>query len=412
MERQDVIIAGGGIIGTLLGLALARSGLTATVCDALPEEARRADDFDGRAYAVAAAGRRMLDALGLWPALAADAQPMSRIEIADPGSGDRMAGAAALPTLLQFDHRQTDGGPFAHMIEDRHLRRAVQDAAATTPGLSLRAPISVAGHQAGPGGVTVHLDDGTALAGGVLAACDGRASATARHAGLTSLGWDYGQNGLVCALETAHPHHGVAREIFLPAGPFAVLPLTGNRVSLVWTESRARARAIDALDDDAYLAELSRRMGTALGPARLIGKRYTYPLALALAQRWVAPRIALVGDSAHAIHPLAGQGLNLGLADVAALTEVLVTARRRGEDPGALDVLSRYQVWRRFDAAAMALTCDAFNRLFSNDAPVLRGLRGLGLSLVNRLPAARRAFMAAASGEAGSAPRLMQGQPL
>ncbi|MEM9049065.1 MAG: FAD-dependent monooxygenase [Pseudomonadota bacterium] len=404
---MDVIVAGGGIVGTLLGVALAQSGLRVTVCDALPEATRRAADFDGRAYAVAAAGQRMLATLGLWNSLAPHAQAMTDIRVSDGRPGEDPA-----PPLLHFDHRETDGGPFAFMLEDRHLRAVLQDAAMATPGLTLRAPVRITHHRAENGAVLVTLADGGRLGARLLAACDGRRSAVAARAGLHRTGWDYRQNGLVCALETEAPHEGVAQEIFLPAGPFALLPLIGKRVSLVWTESRAEAEAINGLSDGAYLAELRRRMGERLGAVRLVGRRYTYPLALSLAPSWIASRLALVGDSAHAIHPLAGQGLNLGFKDVAALAEVVATARRRGEDIGRADVLRRYQQWRRFDTAAMALACDGFNRLFSNDRRALRGLRRMGLALVDRLPAAKRGFIALAAGQTGVQPRLLRGLPI
>lgn len=405
--RTDVVIAGGGIVGTLLGIALARAGLGAAIVDPVPAGARQAGDFDGRAYAIAASGRRMLEALGIWAAIAAEAQPMTDILVSDGRPGE-----APSPRMLHFDHREGDGGPFAWMIEDRVLRAALIEAAAATPGLVHLAPAAVVAETPGPGGIVVALADGRTVGAAMLAACDGRASAVARRAGLTRLGWDYPQSGLVCALEVSRPHEGVAHELFLPGGPFAILPLTGQRVSLVWTERRGLAEAIDALPDAAYLAEIRHRMGDFLGPVRLTGRRWTYPLSLSLAQSWVAPRTALLGDAAHVIHPLAGQGLNLGMRDVAAMAEVLAEARRRGEDPGAPDVLRRYQSWRRFDATAMALACEGMNRLFSTDAPGLRGIRDAGLGMVARLPWARRAFMRMAAGEAGEMPRLMRGEPV
>ncbi|HEU0220739.1 MAG TPA: FAD-dependent monooxygenase [Paracoccaceae bacterium] len=403
----DILIAGGGIAGLTLALALASGGFHCILCDPLPVETRAAPDFDGRAYAIAASCQRMLAALGIWEAIAARSQPMLDIVVTDGRPGE-----APAPWFLHFDSREGEEGPFAHMVEDRYLRFALLAHLARTPAVTHLAPASLADHRVEPGGVRAVLADGREITARSLVACDGRRSAIAARAGIDYVSWDYHQMGLVSAVEHERPHEGVAHEYFLPAGPFAILPLPGNRVSLVWTERPAEAAAIHALPDAGYHSEIRRRFGSFLGETRLAGRRWIYPLGLALAQSWVRPRLALLGDAAHGIHPLAGQGLNLGLKDVAALAEVLVEANRRGEDIGALDVLERYQAWRRFDSVAVALACDGLNRLFSNDDPVLRRVRDRGLDLVGRIGPARRFFMRVAAGVAGDVPRLLRGLPL
>ncbi|QDL91236.1 2-octaprenyl-6-methoxyphenyl hydroxylase [Paroceanicella profunda] len=403
----DVLIAGGGLAGCLMALALARGGLSSVLCDSLPAETRGARSFDGRAYAIAASCTRLLDGLGLWERLQTFAEPMRDIVVSDG-----RIGAAPSPFFLHFDHREGDSGPFAWMVEDRHLRRALLDAVADAPLIDHRAPVRVTDHETTAAGASLTLSDGTRLTGRMIIACDGRRSAIAARAGIRHMRRDYGQTGLVCAVAHDRPHEGVAHEYFLPAGPFAILPLPHNRVSLVWTETPANARRIIGLGDADFHDELRTRFGDFLGETRLEGQRYSYPLTLSLAEDYVRPRLALLGDAAHGIHPLAGQGLNLALKDVAALAEVLVDGARLGEDIGSLLTLERYQSWRRFDATAVALACDGLNRLFSNDNPLLRPLRDIGLGLVGRLPAARRFFMREAAGSMGELPRLMRGRPL
>ncbi|MGY6634096.1 MAG: FAD-dependent monooxygenase [Alkalilacustris sp.] len=408
MEHDaDVLIVGGGLNGPLLALSLARAGLRVTVIDALPVDSRSDPGFDGRAYAMALASVRMLRSLGLWDGLEAQAEPILKVRAADGRPGE------APSTLhLALDHAEIEEGPLGAMVEDRHLRRALLDAMAATPGITHRAGVRVTAQTTGPAGVTLTLADGTSLTGRIVAGCDGRDSGTARRAGIRRVQWRYGQTALVCAVDHSRPHQGVAQQIFLPGGPLAMLPLTGQRSSIVWSEAEAVAAGIAGLDDAGYRAALGLRLGDALGEIGLVGRRWAYPLGLSLAQQLVAPRLALVGDAAHGIHPIAGQGLNLGLRDVAALAEVLVAAARRGEDIGAADVLERYQIWRRFDATAMALATDGFNRVFSNDNALLRGVRDLGLGLAGAVPMLRRAFMRQAAGLSGTVPRLMQGRAL
>ncbi len=403
--RVDVVIAGGGLNGSILALACASGGLDVAVVDPRADAAETSG-FDGRSYALSRASCAMLQALGLWDAVAAQAQPILRIV-----ASDGRAGEGPSPLWLAFDHSEIEEGPMGHMVEDRHLRPAL--AAAIAAGDRVR-PVagSIVAQEAAPGGATVRLADGTLLEAAVLTGCDGHASGTAERAGIGAVGWAYGQTAMVTAVAHARPHGGTAHQFFMPEGPLAILPLTGDRSSIVWTERSANAQAVNALDDDAYLEVLRPRFGDFLGDIALTGRRYTYPLGLMVRHAFVAPRVALSGDAAHRVHPIAGQGLNAGIKDAATLAEVLVDARRRGEDIGAPDVLERYQRWRRFDVAGLALATDGFNRLFSNDNPLLRLARDAGMAAVGRLPVLRRGFIREAAGLTGQRPRLLSGEPL
>ncbi len=402
----DILIVGGGLNGPALALALAQGGLRVTLIDAAPEAAGL-PDFDGRAYSLAVASRRLLGAIGVWPALAGAAQPIEQIK-----ASDGRAGEGAAPWFLHFDHDEIEEGPMGHMVEDRHLRAAFRDAIAATEAITHLPGTRVVAQEITDEAARVTLQTGAQLSARLVVGCDGRDSATAARAGIARVGWPYAQTGLVCAVEHAKPHDAIAHQFFMPAGPLAILPLTGRRSSIVWTETHANAAAIHALDNDAYLAALRPRFGDFLGPLRLIGARGIFPLGLSLAQRYVAPRLALVGDAAHGVHPVAGQGLNLGLRDVGALAEVLIEAARRGEDLADLAVLERYQRWRRFDTTTLALGMDAVNRLFSNDNPLLRLGRDLGMGVVSATPALRRRFIREAAGLTGTLPKLLQGRPL
>ncbi len=404
---SDVLIAGGGLNGPALALALAQAGLRVSVVDAQLARARANEGFDGRAYALAIASQRLLSAVGVWPAVAGEAQPILQVRAADGRAGERPA-----PLALNFDSAELDGGPVGYMLEDRFLARALADAMAASPHITLIPATSVVAQEPGPAGISATLSDGRTLSARVLVGADGRRSTVAERAGITRTGWGYGQTALVCALEHEQPHHGVAQQVFLPTGPLALLPLPGNRTSIVWSETDANARTLAALPDADFLALLRERLPSGLGEVRLVGPRFSYPLNLTLANAYIAPRVALAGDAAHGVHPVAGQGLNLGLRDVAVLAEVLVEAHRRGEDIGAGDVLARYQGWRRFDATTLALGMDAVNRLFSNDNPFLRAGRDIGMGVVQSIPSLRRAFMRQAAGLLPNPPRLLAGQKL
>lgn len=298
------------------------------------------------------------------------------------------------------------------MAEDRHLYAAFRSAMAEVPGITLLSGETVVAQVCDAAGARVTLASGRVLRARLLVGCDGRGSGTAQRAGIARTGWGYGQTSLVTAVEHSLPHNGIAHQFFMPEGPLAILPLPGNRSSIVWSETDARAAAINALNDADYLLALRPRFGDFLGDIGLAGARFAYPLSLSLANSFVAPRLALVGDAAHGVHPIAGQGLNLGLRDVGALAEVLITAARRGEDFAAADVLERYQRWRRFDTTALALGMDRVNGLFSNDNPFLRLGRDLGMGAISGFPGLRRRFIRTAAGLDGDLPKLLQGRQI
>ncbi len=401
---SDIAIVGGGLNGPALALALAQSGLSVTIIDALPDKQRRNAAFDGRAYALALASVRLLRAIGVWDGLKDRTQPILEIK-----ASDGRAGAGPLsPFHLHFDHAELEEGPMGHMCEDRMLRPALLAAMKATDGITQISGDAVTAQTVEAGGATLTLASGKTLRARLIVGADGRASGTAARAGITRTGWGYGQTALVCALKHEKPHHGIAHQFFMPPGPLAILPLPGNVSSIVWSERDKTAAAFAALDDADFMQVLRPRFGDFLGEITLTGKRYTYPLGLSLADSFVAPRLALVGDAAHGMHPIAGQGLNAGLRDVGALTQVLTEANRRGEDLAAPDVLERYQRWRRFDVATLALTTDLSNRLFSNDNPLLRAVRDIGMGAISATGPLRRAMMREAAGLTGDLPELMQ----
>ena len=321
---------------------------------------------------------------------------------------DGKAGQGAAPWMMHFDHAEIEEGPMGYMIEDRHLRGAFLAAMDAHPNISQIDGETVIAQQVDDTGVSVTLASGKTLSGTLLIGSDGRASGTATRAGIRRTGWGYGQTAIVCAVGHEKSHGGIAHQFFMPNGPLAILPLTGKRSSIVWSETTARAQEVMALDDAGFLDALRPAFGSFLGEISLTGARFSYPLGLTLAQSFVANRTVLIGDAAHGMHPIAGQGLNAGLRDVAALIDVLSQARARGEDIGGSLVLARYQQWRRFDTATLALATDAFNRLFSNNNPLLRTARDLGMGLVNSAPFLRRSFIREAAGLTGDLPSLMR----
>ncbi|QIZ82542.1 UbiH/UbiF/VisC/COQ6 family ubiquinone biosynthesis hydroxylase [Thalassovita gelatinovora] len=405
MEHDsDILIVGGGLNGPALALALADSGFGVTVIDALPRSAQSQDDFDGRAYALALASKRLLANIGLWSVLEDHSQPMLEIKVSDGRAGE----GPLSPFFLHFDHAEIEEGPMGYMLEDRFLRRALFDAMAANDRITVLDGETVTAQAADATGISVTLASGKILRGKLLIGCDGRQSGTADRAGIKRSGWDYGQTALVCAIEHDLPHKGIAHQFFMPPGPLAILPLPGNMSSIVWSESHENAALFQALSDDDYMQVLRPRFGDFLGDIRLAGKRFTYPLNLTVANSFVGDRLALIGDAAHGMHPIAGQGLNAGLRDVGALAQVLTEARRRGEDIASSLVLDRYQEWRRFDTATLALTTDLTNRLFSNDNPLLRATRDIGMGVINALPPLRRNFIREAAGLTGDLPELMR----
>jgi 2-octaprenyl-6-methoxyphenol hydroxylase len=404
----DVLIAGGGFAGLTLAIAL-RQGLgpsfTVTVADPALGKTHAGDE---RASAIVAAARRLFETIGVWERVADDAQPILDMVVTDSRLGD-----AVRPVFLTFAGDVAPGEPFAHMIENQKLVDTLA-AKAREIGVELR-PAAVARFSR-PDDTAQRLDidlaDGTALATRLLVAADGARSTIRSSAGIATHGWNYDQSAIVINVAHERDHEGRAEEHFLPAGPFAILPLKGRRSSIVWTETKAEAERIVALPDDAFHDELERRFKLHLGDIGVIGARRVHPLGFFVARSFVAERIALAGDAAHVIHPIAGQGLNMGLKDVAALAEVIVDAARLGLDPGAADVLERYQRWRRFDTMAMGLATDGLNRLFSNRSDALRLARDIGLGIVDRLPNLKGLLIREAAGLVGEVPKLLRGELL
>ncbi|MBL8549920.1 MAG: FAD-dependent monooxygenase [Hyphomonadaceae bacterium] len=410
MSRLDVAIVGGGPVGLTLALALEQAGASVAVVDAAAPETALAANFDGRAFAIAFANFRMWRALGLGDALDPVVQPIARIMVTDgrPLGGVRKGGPSLLH--LMFDAEEA-GESLGYMVENRHLRKALDDRVRAS-GVRRIAPMGVTAFETGASGVTLTLADQSTLKASLLVGADGRRSFVRPRTGIRTIGWEYDATAIVATVRHEKPHEAVAHEFFLPSGPFAILPLKGERANIVWAEPRKVAAAIKALDAEDFRAELKRRFGDFLGDVWLEGPRFSYPLSMQIAERMIAPRVALAGDSAHAIHPIAGQGLNLGLKDAAALAECVGDALGLGLDAGDATALTRYQRWRRFDNVAMACAMEFFDRLFSNDVAPVRSARRLGLEIVNRIGPARRFFMRQAGGAGGAMPKLLRGEGL
>jgi 2-octaprenyl-6-methoxyphenol hydroxylase len=408
----DVVIVGAGMAGATLALALAHGNLSCVLVDALPFEAMAAPEFDGRASAISFAAWRQWRVLGAAGGLEAHAQRIDQILVTDgrpPGaSAPRPSGA-----WLRFDSGEiadrNGGEPLGYLIENRHIRAGLARAVLSS-SVRVIAPGKAAQITRDAGCVTVTLEDGRRLKGALLVGADGKSSKVRQDAGIGTAGWNYGDMGVVATVRIDRDHEGVAYEHFLPGGPFAILPLTGRRASLVWTEKKARGVALMRASPEAFGAHLRRRFGAFLGEVAAEGPRFAYPLGLQLADSLTAPRTALIGDAAHCVHPIAGQGLNMGLKDAAALAQVLIQAARLGEDLGAVAVLDRYARWRGVDNMGVALATDAFTRLFATDNPLVRAARDAGMAVVNRIGVARRMFMAEAGGASGDLPRLLQGE--
>jgi len=408
----DVIIVGAGMAGATLALALAHGNLSCVLVDALPFHALAAPEFDGRASAISFAAWRGWRVLGAAATLEPHAQRIEQILVTDgraPGASARRPSGA----WLRFDSSEiasrNGGEPLGYLIENRHIRAGLADAVLRS-SVRVIAPGKAAEIRRAPGGVTVILEDGRSLRGALLVGADGKASKVRREAGVGTAGWDYGDTGVVATVGIDRDHQGIAYEHFLPSGPFAILPLTGRRASLVWTEKKARGAALMRASPEAFGAHLRRRFGAFLGDVEVLGPRVAYPLGLQLADSMTASRTVLIGDAAHCVHPIAGQGLNMGLKDAAALAQVLIEAARLGEDLGAEAVLDRYARWRGVDNMGVALATDAFTRLFATDNPLVRAARDVGMTVVNRIGVARRMFMAEAGGASGDLPRLLRGE--
>ncbi|EGP09428.1 2-octaprenyl-6-methoxyphenol hydroxylase [Bradyrhizobiaceae bacterium SG-6C] len=404
-SQRSIVIAGGAFAG--LGLALAlRQGLgpEIPIVVADPAFAMR-PSRDPRASAIVAACRRLFEVVGVWDQVAETAQPILDMVVTDSRLED-----ATRPIFLTFGGEVEPGEPFAHMVENRHLINALATRA-EAEGIELNA-VAVSNYDLQGEGTRVSLSDGRVIDASLLVAADGAKSKLRERAGIATHGWDYDQSGIVVTVGHERDHQGRAEEHFLPAGPFAILPLKGNRSSLVWTERRGEAARIIELPEAEFQTELETRFGLHLGDVKALDRPRAFPLGYFVARSFIADRLALVGDAAHVIHPIAGQGLNMGLKDAAALAEVIVDAARLGIDPGQADVLERYQRWRRFDTVAMGVATNSLNMLFSNKSTLLRTVRDIGLGLVDRVPPLKSAFIRQAAGLSGEVPRLLRGEAL
>ena len=414
-EMSDILVVGGGLTGLPLALALRGgaqdSGLSVTVLSMEGPEDRLAPEMDGRAFALSAASKNLLQLLGVWEHVAQLAQPMSQVDITDS-----TLEAALRPTLLHMDNELESGEPAAYVVEAHVLRAALAKVYASRDDIEVISPVDVTGFEVSAGKVEVSLADGSNRSARLLVASDGRASSLRKAAKIQTIDWPASQWGIVATIAHSEPHHGRAVQHFLPAGPFAVLPLTDNRVSLVWTEQQDFASKVTRMDDEEFLAQVRLRMGdelaSSLGELSLAGPRNAFPLTMLVARDYVIERFALLGDAAHGMHWIAGQGLNYGLRDVAALTETLIDAHRLGLDIGSLSQLERYEQWRRFDSFAFTASMVALNSLFSNDNALLRSVRDFGLNMAGNLPFAKNLFVNEAAGTSGSVPKMLKGETI
>ena len=402
-SQYDIVIVGGGPVGLTLAASLMhfQPDLRLAVLDRRPFTV----PSDARASALAAGVRRVLEALDLWSGIAEAAAPIMHMRITDSGAGD-----IARPLFLSFDGDVAPGLPYAHMVPNTALIAALLDRLDGV--VDLVGPVSVTGFAADAHAGRLTLADGSILEASLVVAADGAQSNLRKLAGIETFGHAYGQSGLVTTIAHELDHEQTAWEHFRPAGPFASLPLPGRRSSLVFTETTAEAERLKGLAPEELARIIEATMGSALGRVEIVDQVQTFPLRLQIARSFDGPRLALIGDAAHVVHPIAGQGLNLGLKDVAALTELVVDAVRLGQDHGGADILAAYTGWRRFDTALMALMTDAINRLFSNDVAPVRAVRDLGIGIVDRLPPVKSALIRHAAAIGGGEPKLMRGLEL
>jgi 2-octaprenyl-6-methoxyphenol hydroxylase len=399
---SDIIIVGGGLNGSLLAIAAAKIGFSTIVLDSKETHSDELNSFDGRSYALAASSVRLLKNLDIFEDIRDCSQPILDIEILD---GKLVQGPSQFS--LHFDNNEIHDGPMGYMIEDRFIQKALFAKILASKRIDYKFDSIVIKHYRQGNYISVRLDNGQKLRTKLVVGADGRNSDIAKQAKIKKLGWRYKQNALVCAIEHEIDHKGLAWQYFLPSGPLAILPMTGNRSSIVWTEKTKDADAISLLDDNQYMEILNSRLGSFLGKSKLIGGRHSFPLELRIADRFIDDRLALIGDAAHSVHPIAGQGLNAGFKDVAVLAHVLQDSCQRGEDFGSLGVLKRYEEWRRFDSVQLAYSTDLFNRLFSNENEALQLIRNIGIKILDSIPAAKRNIIKEAAGITGELPRLM-----
>ena len=399
---SDIIIVGGGLNGSLLAIAAEKIGFSTIVLDSKETHSDELNSFDGRSYALAASSVRLLKNLDIFEDIRDCSQPILDIEILD---GKLVQGPSQFS--LHFDNNEIHDGPMGYMIEDRFIQKALFAKILATNRIDYKFDSKVTEHYRQGSYISVRLDNGQKLRTKLVVGADGRNSDIAKQAKIKKSGWRYKQNALVCAIEHEIDHKGLAWQYFLPSGPLAILPMTGNRSSIVWTEKTKDADAISLLDDNQYMEILNSRLVSFLGKSKLIGGRHSFPLELRIADRFIDDRLALIGDAAHSVHPIAGQGLNAGFKDVAVLAHVLQDSCQRGEDFGSLGVLKRYEEWRRFDSVQLAYSTDLFNRLFSNENEALQLIRNIGIKILDSIPAAKRNIIKEAAGITGELPRLM-----
>jgi 2-octaprenyl-6-methoxyphenol hydroxylase len=401
-SQTEIIISGAGVVGMTLAYALAEHGIKTAIIDSVDLKSSLSDAFDGRSYAVSYAPYIMLKTIGLWDKIGHSAQPINEIHVTD---GD-------CPAFLHFDEQELGDGPLGQMVEVRHIRAGLYKAIKDHDNITLLTPNKIIETETTSGSITIKLESGEQISSSLLIAAEGRRSILREQYDIHVRQWDYQQTGIVTTVKHELPHQGIAHEKFFPSGPFAILPLQGNRSSIVWCEPPERTKTIINLNEAGFNAELKKKFGDFLGEVQSIGLRWSYPLSMQLADHYTAERFCLIGDAVHGIHPIAGQGFNLGLRDIAALTEVLVDAKKIGADLGSELLLERYVHWRRTDNNVLALGMDGLTRLFSNDNPVISLGRRLGIAAVEEMPAMKKFFMQHARGTIGKLPKLLTGEKI
>ena len=401
-DSGDILIVGGGLTGLVLANALGVAGVRVTVVDPIPKAQFLSSKFDGRTTAISAGSRLALEVIGAWKNMEDQASEILEIRVSDGDS----------PLFLHFDHTDLNAGPLGFILENRIIRSSLIKCLEKLPSVKLRFEDRVKSIERHIGFISATTDNGAVHQVHLVVAADGRNSPLRQMEEIPVKQWRYPQIGIVCTVRHERTHNGVAQEHFLPPGPFAILPMTGRRSSIVWTESEKLAPAILSLSTDHFTQELKMRFGNYLGELKLAGPIFSHPLGLLHADKYTKPRFALVGDAAHAIHPIAGQGLNLGIRDAAVLAEIIIDAMRLGLDPGSDKVLDDYERWRRFDNTLMVAATDGLNRLFSNAIPPFKLARDVGLAMVNRSPPIKKLFMLHAMGLLGDLPKLIRGEKI
>lgn len=401
-RHYDLLIQGGGLTGLALAAAVGGAGARVLLVEERPIPTTTSATFDGRVTAIARGAKQALASIGAWDAMAGEAEPILEIEVGEQSS----------PITVHYDYHDVGSEPLGWIVPNQQIRTALLAAIEHCPDVTIRAPATITSMHRDPHRIEVELSDHSRLKASLFAVCEGRFSRTRDALGIGAKTWKYNQTGIVCTLAHELPHDGKAVERFFPDGPFAMLPLPGDRSSIVWALDDSLAGAVRALDDNAFVGEVQERFGDQLGRLSLEGHRWSYPLVLVWSDRYTAERAVLVGDTARGIHPIAGQGWNLAVRDITAIAEIIVDRLRLGLDPGAPEALERYATWRSFDSLALVAVTDGINRLFANDILPLRLAREAGLALVDRIPPAKKFFMRHAMGLVGDLPRLMRGEPL